>query len=123
MKKIGLALAVGAALFAVGCVNQIPVEDPVALTECADQIKVLQDPLIPANSEAKHAAATKLADHVDFTYARNVKTLLKFFSAADAHVSEDGGILVFSYPYREHDVQFRFRCSGTTIVTSDVLVK
>jgi len=123
MKKIGWVLGIAAVLFAAGCVERIPVEDPMAVTACAEDIKILQDPMLAANSQAKHEAARRVAGQIDFSYARNVKTLLKFFAASDAHVSDDGTILVFSYPYRQRDVQFRFRCSGTTVVTSEVMEK
>jgi len=123
MKKIGWMLSVVAALFAAGCATPVPVEDPAALTECASEIVVLQDKTLSANSEAKHRAALAVADRIDFSYTRNVKTLLKIFAESDAHVSEDGRLLVFSYPYRQNDIQFRFRCSGVTVVTAEVVRK
>ncbi|MEA4862843.1 MAG: hypothetical protein AB7F40_03950 [Victivallaceae bacterium] len=123
MKKIGWFLGVVAVIFAAGCAERIPVEDPLAVTVCAEEIKILKDPTLSANSQAKHEAAIRLTEQVDFSYTRNVATLLKFFSASDAHTSDDATILVFSYPYRKNDVQFRFRCSGTTVVSSEVVEK
>lgn len=112
------------AVLLAGCATEkIPVEDPKALEVCAAQIKVLRDPYLAANSEEKHLAAKSLAEHLDFSFIRNVQTLDKIFLAKDAHISATRREVVFSYPYRDKDIQFRFVCAENTVLYADIVEK
>ena len=126
MKNIlSLPIVLLAAAFALvsGCASpeKIPVEDPLALKNCAAQIAVLRDPYGAPNSREKYEAAKYIAEHIDFSYARNVKTLDKVFLPSEVHISESGNEFVFSYPYRENDVQFRFVRNGDVIISGTVV--
>ncbi|MDD4818318.1 MAG: hypothetical protein PHI85_10145 [Victivallaceae bacterium] len=126
MKNILLppsALLAAALTFAAGCASteKIPVEDPLALKVCAAQIAVLRDPYCAPNSREKYEAAKYIADHVDFSFARNISTLDKIFLPSEVHVSETGNEFVFSYPYRENDVQFRFVRHGETVIMGEAV--
>ncbi len=124
MKNILLYAAAGAMLLLAGCQHEsIPAEDPRVLTVYADEIAILQDPYLATNSPEKFNAAKVIAENVDFSFLRNVRTIEDIFLPSDAMQNKSQTEVGFYYPYKQNSVRFRFYRHDNIVIRSDVEVK
>ena len=114
-----------------GCINsQSPKkmlsEDLETLTVFAPEIKILQDPGLRPNSKEKYLAAKRLAEGVDFSLTRSIRTLEQIFLVRDALITrsvEYGDEIAFYYNYQNNYVRFRFWRTKNVITESEVRIK
>lgn len=107
-----LAVAVLSGL-AAGCVGteKLPAEDLEVHKFHGDLIRILQDPKLPPNSREKYEAAKELVSKVDFTLARELRTLNSIFYHGDAMIDtpdQPDRTIIFYYPYGGHYVRLTF---------------
>jgi len=108
-----LSLCLALALAAFGCesTEKLPAEDLEVQQFYGDLIAVLQDPKVPPNSKEKYEAAKALVSKVDFTLARELKTLNTIFYHGDAIIDtpdQPDRTVTFYYPYDGHFVRLTF---------------
>ena len=94
-------------LAASGCATaeKLPAEDLEVPQFYGDLIAVLQNPKLPPNSKEKYEAAKELITKVDFTLARELKTLNTIFYHGDAIIDtpdQPDRTISFYYPYEGH---------------------
>ena len=105
--------------------KKMPAEDIDVLTLFAADIAVLKNKDLPPGSKEKYEAAKHLADNVDFTFARNVRTLDQIFGAWDAQIavmSTTAQTIVFHYSYQDKSVHFNFSRSKNLITFAEVII-
>ncbi len=105
--------------------KKIPAEDIDVLTLYAADIAVLKDKSLSPGSLEKYTAAKHLAENVDFTFARNVRTLDQIFGAWDAQIavmSTTAQTIVFHYSYKDKSVHFNFSRSKNLITLAEVSI-
>ncbi len=120
-----LVAALMLAAFAGGCNTEpkkIPCNDIDVPKRFEREIYVLKSPTLNAESEAKFKAARRLYQGVDFSFARDTKTLVDIFGTTDAHKgrSDDSDIIIFQYNWQKEYVRFAFMGSGTVITSCEV---
>ena len=113
--------AAAALLSLCGCATEekLPAEDLEVPLLYGDLIKVLQDPTLKPNSKEKYEAAKALVDKVDFTLARELKTLNTIFYHGDALIDtpdQPDRTVTFYYPYDGHYVRLRFYTYQTLVL-------
>lgn len=94
-----------------GTTEKLPAEDLEVLQFHGDLIAVLQNPKLPPNSKEKYEAARELITKVDFTLARELKTLNTIFYHGDAMIDtpeQPDRTVIFYYPYGGHYVRLTF---------------
>ena len=109
-----ILLALSAAWTFSGCATaeKLPAEDLEVPKLYGNLIAVLQDPKLPANSKEKYEAAKELISKVDFTLARELKTLNTIFYYGDALIDTPelaDRTIIFYYPYGKHFVRLTFK--------------
>ena len=116
-----------AALLALlcGCATEekLPAEDLEVPLLYGDLIKVLQDPTIKPNSKEKYEAAKELITKVDFTLARELKTLNTIFYHGDALIDtpdQPDRTVIFYYPYNGHYVRLTFYTYQTLVLRAKI---
>ncbi|MGE4564107.1 MAG: hypothetical protein AB7F32_04495 [Victivallaceae bacterium] len=80
----------------------------------------------PPNSEAKYLAAKRLNDNLDFYFTRDVSTLDKIFSSADARVDVQNAtdqMIMFYYQYKDRSIRFCFYRFGDDITKVEIFEK
>lgn len=80
----------------------------------------------PPNSEAKYLAAKRLNDNLDFYFTRDVATLDKIFSSADARVDVQHAtdqMIMFYYQYKDRSIRFCFYRFGDDISKVEIFEK
>ena len=111
MKYFCLSIMTIAAVLLAGCTAMLPAEDIKIYEVCKEEIAILKNPKIPANSKEKYEAARSLCKKVDFSYTRSIKFLRNIFLDEDARVNNhgDGSMqIIMYYPYKENFVSFEF---------------
>ena len=126
MRKAFAVFAAFAAIITLaGCAGlgntpRINCEDVRIFELYADEINTLRNPLLQVNSQEKYNAAIALNKKVDFSFARNVRTLDEIFNSRDAVI--DGDTIKFRYMYRENTIEFRFIRHGNVILNASVIL-
>lgn len=80
----------------------------------------------PPNSEAKYLAAKRLNEKLDFYFTRDVATLDKIFSSADARVDVQNAtdqMIMFYYQYKDRSIRFCFYRFGDDISKVEIIEK
>lgn len=80
----------------------------------------------PPNSEAKYLAAKRLNDNLDFYFTRDVATLDKIFSSADARVDVQNAtdqMIMFYYQYKDRSIRLCFYRFGDDITKVEIFEK
>ncbi len=113
------------AVFVGGCNTEpkkIPCNDVDVPKRFEREIYVLKSSTLTSESEAKFKAARRLYQGVDFSFARDTKTLVDIFGTANAHKgrTEDSDIIIFQYNWQKEYIRFAFMGSGTVITSSEV---
>lgn len=96
-----------------GCATteKLPAEDLEVPQFYGELIEVLQNPKLPPNSKEKYEAARELISKVDFTLARELKTLNTIFYHGDAMIDtpeQPDRTIIFYYPFEGHYVRLTF---------------
>ena len=104
-----------------GCATEekLPAEDLEVPLLYGDLIKVLQDPNLKPNSKEKYEAAKELITKVDFSLARELKTLNTIFYHGDALIDtpdQPDRTVIFYYPYNGHYVRLTFYTYQTLVL-------
>lgn len=130
MKYFFLTILAAVSLITAGCgtigSTVLPAEDIKIFEVCKNEIAVLKNPRIPANSKQKYEAARSLSTKIDFSYTRTIKFLRQVFLEADARVSNKGDgtmLIIMYYPYEDKFVSFEFLRYRDLILKSNVRYK
>ena len=127
MKYFCLFVVSLAASFLTGCGTvMLPAEDIKIFEVCKEEIAVLKNPKIPAQSKEKYEAAISLCKKVDFSYTRTIRFLSNVFLESDAKVNNQGNgnmIIIMYYPYKDKFVSFEFQRYKDHILRSGVRYK
>ena len=121
-KTVAVFAAFMTVIMLPGCFSSAPrtnCEDIRIFELYADEIGTLRNPLLPINSVEKYRAAVELNKKVDFSYARNVRTLDEIFNPRDAIIEYE--TIKFRYMYRENTIEFKFIRHGNVIISSEVI--
>lgn len=105
--------------------SKLPAEDIDVLTVFASDIAILKDRDLLPGSKEKYEAAKRLADGVDFSFIRNVRTLDQIFGAWDAQIavmSTTSQTIVFHYAFENKSVHFNFSRTKNLVTFSEVIV-
>ena len=126
-KMLFLAASFAALLVLSGCASErLPAEDIEVPEVCADIIRVLKNPALPANSKEKYEAAKKLLKKVDFSFIRETKTINDIFYHGDALIDfpqQQDRNISFNYQYKNNYVRFQFRTFRTFVLRADITEK
>lgn len=126
MKKIfALFLSVFVLLLCASCATKmIPAEDIEVFTYCNEEITILKNPRLGANSKEKYFAALSLSNKIDFSYTRTVGFLDKIFSEQDARmnrIDNDLYAIVVYYQYKDKFIRFEFKRVNDDIIVANVV--
>ncbi len=125
MKRGYFAIALLAmTLVSGGCwSSRLPAGDQDIYTRYKNEIAVLRNPNLKANTMAKYEAACNLADGVDFTFLRSVDTIKKIFGEHDIHAGPESGgnqILALYYSTSKGSIRFIFYRYDDVIVHCEI---
>ena len=118
---LSLMFALGAGILFSDCesVERLPAEDLEVPQFYGHLIQVLKDPNLRPNSREKYEAAKELIRHVDFEFAREVKTLNEIFYYGDALIDtpdQEDRTIIFYYPFEGHFVRLTFYTYKNTVL-------
>ncbi|MDR0931528.1 MAG: hypothetical protein LBM70_00695 [Victivallales bacterium] len=131
MKILSTFLATGlACLILGGCAGvsskRLPSEDLEVPILYPEEIAILKNPKLTANSLEKYNAIKSLIKKVDFSLTREAKTiddLLYFGDGVPDATGRPDRIITFNYQYGDHYVRLVFYLYYTVVLRTDVIEK
>ncbi len=128
MKKYCFLLLLGlfSAVLLTGCRSVKMSSEDIEVPELyRKEIAILHSDA-PPNSEAKYKAAKRLNEKLDFYFTRDVSTLDKIFSSADARVDVQNAtdqMIMFYYQYKDRSIRLCFYRFGDDITKVEIFEK
>ena len=128
MKIFSRFLLAGAACaLLAGCATKrLPSEDLEVPKLFPEEIAILKNPDLPANSKEKYDAIKSLIRKVDFTFTREAKTindLLYYGDGVPDATDRPDRTITFNYQYGDHYVRLVFALYMTVVLRADVIEK
>ncbi len=112
----------GLLLSAAGCRTKLPAGDVDIYKHFAPEISVLKDPNLSPNTLDKYNAACVIAQNVDFSYLRDIPSMVAIFGQKDGArgVFEGQEYILYTYKFKNRSIQFRFSINGESIINGSV---
>lgn len=120
--SVAMFACCGLLLAVTGCRTKLPAGDVDIIRLFAPEVAVLKDPKLSPNSLDKYNAACVIAQNVDFSYLRDIPSMVAIFGTQDATQGsfEGNSFIVYTYKFKNKSIQFRFSVDGEAIINSNV---